>query len=172
MTTYFLGFLAPLREFDRFVPEGFSLVPLEQRHLTLVYLGNRVRLGELREKLDALPPIQPFRVTFKGIAPFPSTTRVRYLAAVPDAEGARILQRLRAEAIGVLQANSDRYSVFRPHVSIAFTRLKPTLELFRKVSRAVRASRAANETLEFRELFLMEARAGEARPLLRLSFRG
>ncbi len=171
MTTYFVGFLAPLRAFDRFVPPGFTPIPPEQRHLTLVYLGDRVRAGELRERLELLPPLRPLTVTFKGLEAFPSRSRARYLAAVPTAEGVGALQRLRTEVLRALGAHRDRYSDFKPHVSIAFTRLKPSLELYRSVSRAVRASRSVSETVELRELLLMEAEAGRVRPVLGLSFR-
>ena len=172
MTTYFVGFLTPLKAFDKFIPEGFTLVPVERRHLALVYLGERVRVDELREKLEALPPIRPFRATFRGLAAFPSMSKARYLAVVPTAESASLLQSLRDEVVGILQEHRDRYSVFKPHVSIARTRLKPSLELYKRVAKAVRASSLVSETLELRELFLMEAEAGEVRPLYKLSLRG
>jgi len=72
MVTYFLGFLAPIKAFDRLIPEGFTPMPLNQRHLTLIYLGSSEDLDKLSEEVKALPPLPAFKVTFKGLGAFPS----------------------------------------------------------------------------------------------------
>lgn len=169
MVTYLIGLLAPLKAFDRFIPEHFTPLPLEQRHLTLVYLGHCEDLDALIEEVKALPPLQAFRVVFKGLEAFPSSRKPRYLAAVPSKESAKTLERARAEIANRVRTRPDKYSVFRPHVSIAYTRMKPSLELQIGVERAIKASRSTVEVIEFREIYLMQAEAGEVKPLLKLT---
>jgi len=168
MVTYFIGFLAPIKAFDRFIPEGFTPVPLNQRHLTLIYLGSSEDLDKLSEEAKALPPLPAFKVTFKGLGAFPSLSKPRYLAALPSKESVKILERVRDEISDYIRAHPDKYSVFRPHVSIAYTRMKPTLELRIRVKRAIRAGRSAVDSIEIREFYLMEAAAGEMKPMLKL----
>jgi len=168
MVTYFIGLLAPIKAFDRFVPEGFTLMPLNQRHLTLIYLGSSEDLDKLSEEVKALPPLPAFKVTFKGLGAFPSLSKPRYLAALPSKESVKMLERVRDEISDRIRAHPDKYSVFRPHVSIAYTRMKPTLELRIRVERAVRAGRSAMDSIEVREFYLMEAAAGETKPMLKL----
>jgi 2'-5' RNA ligase len=168
MVTYFIGFLAPLKAFDRFIPEGFTPVPLNQRHLTLVYLGSREDLDKLSEEVKAIPSLPAFKVMFKGLGAFPSLSKPRYLAALPSKESVKILERVRDEISDRIRAHPDKYSVFRPHVSVAYTRMKPTLELRIRVERAIRASRSAMDSIEIREFYLMEAAAGEVKPTLKL----
>ena len=174
MVTYFIGFPAPIKAFDRFIPEGFTPVPLNQRHLTLIYLGSSEDLDKLSEEAKALPPLPAFKVTFKGLGAFPSLSKPRYLAALPSKESVKILERVRDEisdyikVSDYIRAHPDKYSVFRPHVSIAYTRMKPTLELRIRVKRAIRAGRSAVDSIEIREFYLMEAAAGEMKPMLKL----
>jgi len=168
MVTYFIGFLAPIKAFDRFIPEGFTPVPLNQRHLTLIYLGSCEELNKLSEEVKAIPPLSVFTVTFRGLGAFPSLSKPRYLAALPSKESVKVLERVHNEISNRIRAHSDKYSDFRPHVSVAYTRMKPTLELRIKVERVIRAGRSAIDSIEIHEFYLMKAAAGEVKPLLKL----
>ena len=161
MATYLVGILAPLRRFDPLIPPGYEPIPLEERHLTLIYLGYLEDSREVAARLKRAASLSPFRLCFRGLEPFPSPLKPRYLAVVPVEESRELLGAVRRaveELTGL--APRDRYQAFRPHVSIARTRLKPTLELLRAVDRAVRRSRGVSEELVVRQLSLLKAEGG------------
>jgi len=161
MATYLVGILAPLRRFDPLIPPGYEPIPLEERHLTLIYLGYLEDPREAAARLKRAASLSPFRLCFRGLEPFPSPLKPRYLAVVPVEESRELLGAVRRaveELTGL--APRDRYQAFRPHVSIARTRLKPTLELLRAVDRAVRRSRGVSEELVVRQLSLLKAEGG------------
>jgi len=164
MATYFFGIPAPLRRFDALIPPEYTPIPIEQRHLTLYYVGPARNVDELCRALRALN-VESFIVTFRGLRPFPSHSRPRYLAAVPLEECWSTLQRLRDDLARLVPISDDRYAAFRPHVSIAATRQKPSVDLLRSVERAIRASQAVTETLVVERVCLMRALGGLVEPL-------
>lgn len=159
VVTHLVGFPAPIRKLDGFVPPDYTLIPLKHRHVTLVYLGH---LDEVRGACEKLSYLQyrSFAVEFKGLQPFPSTARPRFLAAVPVKRDEHRLREVRDRLSSIFIASADRYAEFRPHVSIAFTRRKPDLGLLRAVERAVKASSAATERLLVDRFCLMSAAEG------------
>lgn len=167
MATYLIGLLAPLTSFDKFIPPQYTPIPLERRHLTLVYLGDRADPLALSKKLCTLS-LPAFTVSFRGLEPFPSASKPRYLAAVPVPRSAAVLARVRSEIADLIGRCTDRYESFRPHVSIAHTRAKASPELYRVVQRAVRASSSTLESIEVRKLCLLKAEAGAVKPVFEL----
>ncbi len=148
MSTYFVGIFAPLKGFDKLIPNPYEPVPLEDRHLTLVYLGSIKHLGDTKSFLPCSIPIPKFKLLFRGIEPYPSMAKPRYLAAKPDKASTKQLYDLRMRILGCLKgAAVDKYETFRPHVSIAYTRAKPSLDLIRCVRRAIKESESIEESL-------------------------
>ncbi|MEM0087586.1 MAG: 2'-5' RNA ligase family protein [Thermofilum sp.] len=168
MGTYFIGFPAPLRALDRFIPPGYTPIPVEHRHMTLSYLGPLRRLDENCLGLRTLV-VESFSVEFKGLQPFPSAVKPRFLAAVPVKGDEVLLRDLREKLSLLFSPTADRYSEFRPHVSIAFTRRKPDPELLKAVKKAVKASSAAAERLLVDKLCLMVASGGAVEPVCCIS---
>ncbi|RLF02245.1 MAG: hypothetical protein DRK00_10290 [Thermoprotei archaeon] len=161
MATYLVGIPAPLRRFDPLIPPGYELIPLGERHLTLIYLGHLEDPREAATRLERAASLSSFKLCFRGLEPFPSPLKPRHLAAVPAGEGRELLEAFRREVEEVTGLSPrDKYHVFRPHVSVARTRLKPTPELFRAVEKAVRRSRAVAEELAVRRLSLFKAESG------------
>ncbi|MCD6357378.1 MAG: 2'-5' RNA ligase family protein [Thermoproteales archaeon] len=173
MATYLVGILAPLRRFDPLIPPGYEPIPLEDRHLTLIYLGRLKDPREAAARLKRAASLSPFRLCFGGLEPFPSPLKPRYLAVVPVEESRELLGAVRRaveELTGL--APRDRYQAFRPHVSIARTRLKPSLELLKAVEKAVRKSRNMVEELLIHELFLLRAEGGRIEKIASLELKG
>lgn len=164
MVTYFVGFPAPLVRLDCFIPPGFTPIPVEHRHMTLVYLGPLGGTDEACASLLALAA-NSFTVKFKGLQPFPSAAKPRYLAAVPVEADEAFLRSLRQMLSPLFSTYADRYADFRPHVSIAFTRRKPDLELLKTVKKATKASSATVEQLLIDRLCLMAASEGAVEPV-------
>ncbi|MEM0458307.1 MAG: 2'-5' RNA ligase family protein [Thermofilaceae archaeon] len=162
MTTYFIGFFAPLTRFDRFIPPDFTPLPVEQRHLTLLYLGYLpdpigacIRLSSVRHT--------KLRLEFQGLQAFPNESKPRYLAAVPTLDSQMLLARLRDGLSQLFPNCEERYRTFRPHVSIAHTRKKASIDLYEAVLKAVKASRTMSESIIVDKLCLMSAREGVVR---------
>jgi len=157
--TWFLGIPVNIRAFDRFVTPPYILIPHEERHLTLVYLGERKPSQEVLSALTQLK-LRGFKVCFRGLTPFPSFRKPRYLVTLPE-EIENILH-LRKLLMRILPQGliSDKYSSYRPHVSIARTRVKPNMELLKLVERIVRDSRNVKEKILVNEICLYEAMGG------------
>jgi len=173
VATYLVGFLVPLRRFDVLIPPGYEPVPIGERHLTLIYLGHLENPGEAAARLERVTSLSPFRLCFRGLKPFPSPLKPRYLAAVPVEESRELLGAVRRaveELTGL--APRDRYQAFRPHVSIARTRLKPSLELLKAVEKVTRKSRNVVEELLIHELFLFKAEGGRIEKIASLELKG
>ena len=155
----------PLREYDHLTPPQYELVPLERRHLTLVYLGPLGRGSEkyvLKVVAEVARLHEPFPVRFTGLAALPSLSRPKHLAALAE-PGARLLalrEGLRRR-LGALE--KDRYTEYRPHVTVASTRAKPDLSLIRKVERALRYSRRIRVLAAARRVALYRAASGDIR---------
>ncbi len=160
----FVGFYAPVAVFDDVIAEPYSLIPIGERHMTLVYLGEpRSRLDDIASGLkEVLVGEDPLSLVFNKLEPFPSPTKPRYIAAVP-APSPRLL-RLRHKIVLKL-GSSDKYGEFRPHVSIAYTRAKPSLALYRIVENIVRGARGKSQGLVVDSIGLFEARRGKLRLL-------
>ena len=160
MPSYLVGFKAPLTAFDKLVEEPYELVPLEYRHLTLLYIGpNPPPRRDVEEALAALSRYPEVDVTFRGLRPFPSFSRPRYLAAVPEDEGpVRALRRIVEPFL--LKYSTDRYTEFKPHVTIARSRAKPSLDLEIVAERIIKGSRRITERLVVREVHLLRAEGG------------
>lgn len=171
MTTFLIGILAPLSSFNAFIPEDYSPIPLEQRHLTLVYLGELRDVHSVCEKLSGFQA-RPFKLVFKGLEALPSLYKPRYLAATPTPEGTVKLSSLRGALTHLLEAPADRYGSFRPHVSIAHTRLKPNLDLVERVRRAVRDGASVTEEVEVAALHLLRAEGGRVAPVYTARLQG
>ena len=162
VTSYFIGVLAPVKAFDKLIPEEYAPIPLEQRHLTLVYLG---KLNEIEGMVGLLESVKPqlrvFRMTFRGLAPFPSYTRPRYLAALPVRESSDLLKQVRSVILDKASFEiHDRYSDFKPHVSIAYTKVKPTLSLLRKLEAVIKRSMRVREEITVSSVSLFKAERG------------
>ena len=168
MTTYFIGFLTPLRKFDVFIEDPYKLIPLNQRHLTLVYLGclknseKRNLHYRIREGLD----FESIKVVFTSLGAFPSTQKPRYLAALPELRNVNKLLPLRRKLEEFFKEYvKDRYEEFKPHVSIAHTRSKADLELQEKAAKIVKKCRGVKESLILDKLYLFKAEKGLISPI-------
>jgi len=162
MATYLIGFRAPLTGFDQLVPAGYRLIPIEDRHLTLVYIGPLRRLTEIVKALETLEGAGLLTLTFRGLTALPSLSKPRYLAVLPVEDSAHLLERLRCTLLNALEhvPLNERYSVFKPHVSIARLRRKSSFELLRVVERSIRASRRVREEMRVYTLSLLKAERG------------
>lgn len=162
MTTYFIGIFTPLKGFDKLIPNTYELIPLEHRHLTLVYLGYIKRLNSTENFFTYNIPIPGFKLLFRGIEPYPSMTKPKYLAAKPDKTSAKQLCDLRMKILYCMKtAVIDKYEVFKPHVSIAYTRAKPSLDLIEQVQHVIKESKSIEESLMVEKISLVEAKAGK-----------
>ncbi len=163
MVTYLVGYLAPVRAFDRFIRQPYELVPPDQRHLTLVYLGHINDAGALAAPVLSYPRRDPL-VEFLGLRPLPSYERPRCLAALPSERDAGYLREVREALVGELGLpDADRYSSFVPHVTVARTRAKPSDALRLLAVRISRESSRARELVRLRGPFLMAAEGGYVR---------
>ncbi len=169
MPTYFIGYPAPLRRFDEFIEEPYKPIPLNQRHLTLLYLGH-LRNREkkmLVDKAERGPvKIGVIEVCFKSLEAYPSRAKPRYIAVIPTPGCVAKLHKVRkvlGYVFGVYV--KDRYEEFRPHVSIAYTRCKPSLELQEKALKIVKKCRGVEEKLILRKLCLFKAEKGFITPI-------
>ena len=170
VASFFIGMSAPVKAFDEFIPEEYVLIPLEQRHLTLVYLGkiNEVK-GVIRLLESIKPQLRVSRIVFRGLEPFPSYTRPRYLAALPIRESSELLERVRSLILGKARFEiRDRYSNFKPHVSIAYTKVKPTLSLLRKLEAVVRRSTRVREEITISGISLFKAEGGIIEEMIKI----
>lgn len=162
MTTYFVGIFAPLKGFDKFIPSPYEPIPLEYRHLTLVYLGPLKHLGCTKGFFSRAPPTPKFKLLFQGIEPYPSMAKPRYLAAKPDKASTKQLYDLRVRILSCMKGTAvDKYETFRPHVSIAYVRAKFSLDLIRCVQRAIKESESVKESLVVEKISLIRAEAGK-----------
>jgi len=152
----------PVREYDHLAPPQYEIVPPEKRHLTLVYLGPLAASSE-KYVLEVVAEVarlhKPFSVRFIGLAAFPSLSRPKHLAALAEPE-AKLLG-LREDLRQRLSAlEKDRYSEYRPHVTVASTRAKPDLNLIQRVEKAVRASKRIKALAAARSIALYRAVSG------------
>ncbi|RLE66157.1 MAG: hypothetical protein DRJ38_02345 [Thermoprotei archaeon] len=174
MPTYFIGFLAPLKKFDMFIEDPYEPIPLNQRHLTLVYLGylrnseKRNLLYRIREGLE----VETVRAVFDSLGVFPSARKPRYLAALPKPKDADKLLFLRKKLEEFFREYlKDKYREFKPHVSIAYTRSKADLELREKAAKIVRRCRGVKEILMLDKLYLFQAEKGLISPISVINMR-
>lgn len=159
MTTYFIGFFAPLKKFDSIIPPSFYPIPLDQRHMTLLYLGSISDPSSMCAQLTAIKHGK-IKVRFKGLQAFPSETMPRYLAAVPTNECHSLLRELHTELSTLFTRREDRYSEFKPHVSIAYTSRKTSVEVYMSVRKTIKISRTVAEDLVVDKLCLISAEEG------------
>ncbi len=151
-----------MTNYDHLIPPGFKLVPVEERHLVIVYLG-RVPSYRLEHVVRAFAEVarlhRPFTIEFMGLAPFPSASKPRHLAAVakPSPELLSIRSALRARLVDL---EHDKYSEYKPHVTIASTRLKPDAELLRLVEKAIKRSRNLRASMYVTTVALFSAESG------------
>ncbi|MEM2371856.1 MAG: hypothetical protein QXY49_03985 [Thermofilaceae archaeon] len=72
----------------------------------------------------------------------------RYLAAKPDKTSTERLYDLRTRILDCVKSSVvDKYEVFKPHVSIAYTRAKPSLDLIEQVQHVIKESKSIKESL-------------------------
>ena len=168
MPTYFIGFLTPLRKFDVYIEDPYKPIPLDQRHLTLVYLGylkNSEKLDlcyRIGEGLD----FKAIRVVFASLGVFPSYRKPRYLAALPELKDVDKLLLLRRRLEEFFKEYiKDKYEEFKPHVSIAYTKSKADLELQEKAAKIVKKCRGVEESLILDKLYLFKAEKGSISPI-------
>ena len=159
MTTYFLGFFVPVTKFDKIIPSFYELVPVNQRHLTLMYFGYVHNIDNITKVLSLIK-LECFTIKFRGIKPFPSDTKPRYLAAIAVPESENYLRRIREEVSRMYRLYADRYEEFKPHVSIAVTRRKPDLHLHRVVKKTVRQSQRILDEVFIDRMCLIKADGG------------
>jgi len=165
--TFFIGLPAPVTDYDDFVPSHYELVPVEQRHITLLYLGeiSRRELVKVRETLELISRRKaPLKMSLHGLIALPSTSRPKHLAirVVKSYD----LLRLRGELRQFLRdMEKDRYTEYKPHITIASTRAKATLNLILSVEKAVRRSLSKKIPLAIEKIALYEAEKGVVEPL-------
>ena len=158
--TYFIGLPLPVTCYDKLIRSPFKPVPVEERHLTLLYLGSK-SLGEeaIKELGEIAGAASRFTLIFEGLKPFPSWSRIRYLAAVPKPN--HMLGELRLSLLRRLgHLGEDRWEAFKPHVSIAYTRLKTSLQLVETVEEIVKAARKVRCMLKTSQLAFYSASRG------------
>ena len=163
MPTYFIGYKAPLTEFDKCVREPYRLIPLEQRHLTLLYFGF-LKKHEIEVLIKKVKSVKAERVTvsFNSLTALPSLQKPKYLAAIPDYKGRNRLVKIRESVEGLFaDFTKEKYEIFNPHVSIAYTRSKPTIKLQKKASKSIKNCKRVKETLVFDRLLVFRAERGK-----------
>lgn len=163
MPTFFIGIRAPITCYDHLVKEPFKPIPVEERHLTLAYLGSlrkpKQQVYTRLNQLLAQHKPQPFTLTFKQLQPYPSWKKIRYIAAIP--QPCKQLQNLRQ----ILQQSfqdllQDKWQTFSPHVSIASTREKTTLHLQALVEKICRNAGKNTCILNIRDIAFYMASGG------------
>ncbi|RLE70528.1 MAG: hypothetical protein DRJ37_06385 [Thermoprotei archaeon] len=168
MPTYFIGFLTPLRKFDAFIIDPYKPIPLDQRHLTLVYLGylKNSEKRDLSYRIGEGLDFKAIRIVFTSLGVFPSTRKPKYLAALPEPRDVDKLLSLRRRLEEFFKEYvKDRYEEFKPHVSIAYTKSKADLELQKKAAKIVKKCRGIKESLTLDKLYLFKAEKGSISPI-------
>jgi len=139
--TYFYALPIHLEAYEKLSFEYYDAIPIEKRHLTIVYLGAVRKNVALIDLSPAIGSLKAFKLYFKGVIPFPSASSPRYLVA-PVVRGVEKLSELRKAIIEYMSKygikTKDKYADFRPHVSLARLPIKPDLSIHRYVSRVVK----------------------------------
>ena len=162
MPTFFIGIRAPITCYDHLIKDPFKPIPVEERHLTLAYLGSlkkpKQQVYTKLQQLLARHEPQPFTLFFKQLQPYPSWKRIRYIAAIP--QPCKQLQNLHQ----LLQYNfqdllQDKWHTFSPHISIASTREKTTPSLQALVEKICKGASKDTCILNVRDIaFYMASR--------------
>ena len=174
MVTYFIGFRVYLTDFDRYIPDGYTPINVNQRHLTLIYLGD-INAHILRKVIFEFElcakTINPFKICFHRMGAFPSTSRPKYLAIIPRNEDIAKLRKVRehilaaSENIRKISKTYNRYQEFKPHVAIAYTKLKPYEIDFKLLNKIVRKVKL-NVEYSIRRITLFKAEEGKIQILV------
>lgn len=160
--TWFIGFPTRIRVFDKFISSPYVTIPLKRRHLTLVYLGQQRPPDNVLKIIEELN-LRRFKVLFRGIKPFPTYMKPRYLVTVP-VEKEKII-RIRDEIASVIPQYmiSDKYTEYKPHVSIAFVRKKPDTSLIFIAYNISKKAKNVSEEINVTRICLYEAIKGGLR---------
>ena len=165
--TFFVGLPAPVTTYDGLVPPYYELVPIKQRHLTLLYFGDlsEHEIARVKEVLRSVTREEkPLKLSFHGLVALPSSSRPKHLAIrVVETAGLSSLGESLRQLLGELE--KDRYAEFKPHVTIASTRRKTTLDLLASVEKAIKRSLSIKETLVVGRVALYKAEKGVVEPL-------
>ena len=162
--TYFIGIPAPIRDFDDLIVDPYTLIPIENRHLTLVYIGkNSLTPHDILSIKKALIRLKKFSLTFKGLFGYPSLSRPRYLATRPI--NSYFLETLRYKIMSSIKETTinDRYETFSPHVTIAYTRSKCDLNLIRVAEQICKRAKNISCILTVNKIVLYTAEGGKFR---------
>ena len=174
MVTYFIGFRIHLTDFDRYIPDIYTPINVNQRHLTLIYLGDintHILKKVISEFESCAKTITPFTICFHRMEFFPSTSRPKYLAIIPRNEDIAKLRKVRehilasSENIRKISKTCDKYQEFKPHVAIAYTKLKPHEINFKLLNKIVRKVKL-NVKYSIRRITLFKAEEGRIQILV------
>jgi len=162
--TYFIGIPAPIRDFDNLIVNPYAPIPIENRHLTLVYIGkNSLTPHDILSVKRTLTHLKKFSLTFKGLFGYPSLSRPRYLATRPV--NSYFLKALRNKIMSSIKETTinDRYETFSPHVTIAYTRSKCDLNLIRVAEQICKRAKNISCILTVNKIVLYTAEGGKFR---------
>jgi len=166
--TWFLGIPIRIRIYDDYLKEACRLclnvriIPPEERHLTLVYFGEVRPPIEVLKKIINEINMKPFILYFRGITLFPNTIRPRYIVTVPYYQ--ERLFRLREEILtrlSDLYKIKDKYTEFRPHVSLAIIRYRIPLDIIDKMLKVCKRSEKVQDRILVTSIVLYEAKGGK-----------
>ncbi len=157
---YFIGIPVTITKFRKFVRPPYCEIEPSKMHLTLIYLGSRIQQNSLELVFNVIDEVaksyKPFKIKVCGLKPFPLYTKPKYLAAV-IVNGVEKLKRLRERIVDLLSAYrvpiEDKFLYnFQPHITIATTRVKPSMEVYNLIDKIIRKSRKVSEEVIVKEI--------------------
>ena len=170
---YFIAIPLTLKQFTKIIREPYYAIEDSKLHITLIYLGNLLHERGVRTVLQILKRVsnefRQFTITVQGVKPFPSYDKPKNLAALIT-QGSDILCRIRSALLKELNRYSinvhDRYiSSFRPHITFAQTRVKPSMELYKVLDKIIKEGKRIKERVLIKSIALYESKGAEYRIL-------